>query len=492
MINHFINGAAVAEGGYPSDLFNPSTGSKIGTVLNGGADELDLAAQAAHTAFQSWSTTGLGYRANVLLACRQQVMDHRDELIEICVVEAGKTFADAAAEVDKGIEGLAYAASVGSWLRSATTQNVSSGIDVVDARYPIGVVTTVSPFNFPVMIPLVQCAMAIACGNTVVAKPSEKVPSAFRLIAELMHRGGLPSGVLNVVNGGREVVESMIEHPRVAGLSFVGSTPVAKHLRIRGIENDKRVQAFGSGKNHMIVLPDADLDMAADAAVSAAYGAAGQRCMAISVVVAVGDIGDQLVAKIAQRIPDIVVGSTADSAVQLGPVISPESKQRIHGFIEGAESSGASLVIDGRLQDDQGGWLVGASLVDHVKPGMPVYDQEVFGPVLCIVRASTYKEAMDIVASHPLGNGAAIFTRDGGAAKRYADDIQAGMVGINVPIPVPPWSHSFGGWKASAFTDSKISGPESLNFHTRIKAIISRWPDPVESKVDLGFLKTDS
>ena len=491
MINHFINGAAVAEGGYPSDLFNPSTGSKIGTVLNGGADELDLAAQAAHTAFQSWSTTGLGYRANVLLACRQQVMDHRDELIEICVVEAGKTFADAAAEVDKGIEGLAYAASVGSWLRSATTQNVSSGIDVVDARYPIGVVTTVSPFNFPVMIPLVQCAMAIACGNTVVAKPSEKVPSAFRLIAELMHRAGLPSGVLNVVNGGREVVESMIEHPSVAGLSFVGSTPVAKHLRIRGIENDKRVQAFGSGKNHMIVLPDAELDMAADAAVSAAFGAAGQRCMAISVVVAVGDIGDQLVTKIAQRIPDIVVGSTADAAVQLGPVISPESKQRIHGFIEGVESSGASLIIDGRLQDDQDGWLVGASLVDHVKPGMPVYDQEVFGPVLCVVRASTYKEAMDIVASHPLGNGAAIFTRDGGAAKRYADDIQAGMVGINVPIPVPPWSHSFGGWKASAFTDSKISGPESLNFHTRIKAIISRWPDPAESKVDLGFLKTD-
>ena len=491
MINHFINGTAVAEGDCPSDLFNPSTGSKIGTVLNGGADELDLAAQAAHTAFQSWSSTGLGYRANVLLACRQQVMDHRDDLIKICVVEAGKTFADAAAEVDKGIEGLAYAASVGSWLRSATTQNVSSGIDVVDARYPIGVVTTVSPFNFPVMIPLVQCAMAIACGNTVVAKPSEKVPSAFRLIAELMHKAGLPSGVLNVVNGGREVVEAMIEHPKVAGLSFVGSTPVAKHLRIRGIENDKRVQAFGSGKNHMIVLPDADLDMAADASVSAAYGAAGQRCMAISVVVAVGDIGDQLVAKIAQRIPDIVVGSTADSAVQLGPVISRESKQRIHGFIEGAERSGASLVVDGRLQDDQDGWLVGASLVDHVKPGMPVYDEEVFGPVLSIVRASTYQEAMDIVASHPLGNGAAIFTRDGGAAKRYADDIQAGMVGINVPIPVPPWSHSFGGWKASAFTDSKISGPESLNFHTRVKAITSRWPDPAESKVDLGFLKTD-
>lgn len=492
MINHFISGAGVAEGGYSSDLFNPSSGRKIGSVLNGTADELDMAVQAAYNAFLTWSTTGLGYRANLLLACRQQVMEHRDELIDICVVEAGKTFSDAAAEVDKGIEALAYGGSVASWLTSTTTQNVSSGIDVVDARYPIGVVATVSPFNFPVMIPLVQCAMALACGNTVVAKPSEKVPSAFRLIAEIMHKAGVPSGVLNVVNGGREVVEAMIEHPKVAGLSFVGSTPVAKHLRIKGIENDKRVQAFGSGKNHMIVLPDADLDMAADAAVSAAFGAAGQRCMAISVVVAVGNIGDQLVAKIAQRIPGIKVGSTADKDVQLGPVISPESKQRIHAFIDGAESSGAKLAVDGRMQEDQEGWLVGATLVDHVKPGMPVYDNEVFGPVLSIVRASTYEAAMDIVASHPLGNGAAIFTRDGGAAKRYADDIQAGMVGINVPIPVPPWSHSFGGWKGSAFTDSKVSGPESLNFHTRVKAVVSRWPDPAESKVDLGFLKTDS
>jgi malonate-semialdehyde dehydrogenase (acetylating)/methylmalonate-semialdehyde dehydrogenase len=287
-------------------------------------------------------------------------MEHRDELIDICVVEAGKTFSDATAEVDKGIEALAYGGSVASWLTSTTTQNVSSGIDVVDARYPIGVVATVSPFNFPVMIPLVQCAMALACGNTVVAKPSEKVPSAFRLIAEIMCKAGVPSGVLNVVNGGREVVEAMIEHPKVAGLSFVGSTPVAKHLRIKGIENDKRVQAFGSGKNHMIVLPDADLDMAADAAVSAAFGAAGQRCMAISVVVAVGNIGDQLVAKIAQRIPGIKVGSTADKDVQLGPVISPESKQRIHAFIDGAESSGATLAVDGRMQEDQEGWLVGA------------------------------------------------------------------------------------------------------------------------------------
>ncbi len=492
MINHFISGAGVAEGGYSSDLFNPSSGRKIGSVLNGTADQLDMAVQAAHNAFLTWSTTGLGYRANLLLACRQKVMEHRDELIDICVLEAGKTFSDAAAEVDKGIEALAYGGSVASWLTSTTTQNVSSGIDVVDARYPIGVVTTVSPFNFPVMIPLVQCAMALACGNTVVAKPSEKVPSAFRLIAEIMHKAGVPSGVLNVVNGGREVVEAMIEHPKVAGLSFVGSTPVAKHLRIKGIENDKRVQAFGSGKNHMIVLPDADLDMAADAAVSAAFGAAGQRCMAISVVVAVGNIGDQLVAKIAQRIPGIKVGSTADKDVQLGPVISSESKQRIHAFIDGAESSGATLAVDGRMQEDQEGWLVGATLVDHVKPGMPVYDNEVFGPVLSIVRASTYEAAMDIVASHPLGNGAAIFTRDGGAAKRYADDIQAGMVGINVPIPVPPWSHSFGGWKGSAFTDSKVSGPESLNFHTRVKAVVSRWPDPAESKVDLGFLKTDS
>ena len=491
MVDHFINGAAVSIGGVSSDLFNPSTGAKIGSVLNAGDQELDAAARAAHEAFGSWSTTGLGYRAEILLACRQMIVEHRNALIEICTVEAGKTFADASAEVDKGIEGLAYGASVGSWLRSATTQNVSTGIDVMDARYPVGVICTVSPFNFPVMIPLVQCAMALACGNTVIAKPSEKVPSAFRLIAELMHKAGLPAGVLNVVNGGREVVEAMIEHPKVAGLSFVGSTAVAKQLRIKGIENDKRVQAFGSGKNHMIILPDADLDMAADAAVSAAFGAAGQRCMAISVVVAVGNIGDQLVSKIAERIPSIKMGPASDRDVQLGPVISSESQQRINHFIDGVEDSGGTLCVDGRLDNDQEGWLVGATLVDHVKPGMPIYDNEVFGPVLSVVRASTYEEAMDIIASHPLGNGAAIFTRDGGAAKHYADNVQAGMVGINVPIPVPPWNHSFGGWKDSAFTDSKISGPEALNFHTSVKAIVSRWPDPSSSKVDLGFLRNE-
>jgi malonate-semialdehyde dehydrogenase (acetylating)/methylmalonate-semialdehyde dehydrogenase len=306
-----------------------------------------------------------------------------------------------------------------------------------------------------------------------------------------MHKAGLPAGVLNVVNGGREVVEAMIEHPKVAGLSFVGSTAVAKQLRIKGIENDKRVQAFGSGKNHMIILPDADLDMAADAVASAAFGAAGQRCMAISVVVAVGNIGDQLVAKIAQRIPSIKVGPASDRDVQLGPVISSESQQRINNFIDGVEASGAKLCVDGRLGDDQEGWLVGATLVDNVKPGMPIYDNEVFGPVLSVVRAPTYEDAMEIIASHPLGNGAAIFTRDGGAAKHYADNVQAGMVGINVPIPVPPWNHSFGGWKDSAFTDSKISGPEALNFHTSVKAIVSRWPDPSSSKVDLGFLRND-
>ena len=491
MVNHFVNGEAVSVGGYSSDLFNPSTGAKIGSVLNAGAQELGAAAQAAHKAFGSWSAKGLGHRAEILLACRQMILEHRDALIEICTLEAGKTFADASAEVDKGIEGLAYGASMGSWLRSATTQNVSTGIDVMDARYPVGVICTVSPFNFPVMIPLVQCAMAIACGNTVIAKPSEKVPSAFRLIAELMHKAGLPAGVLNVVNGGREVVEAMIEHPQVAGLSFVGSTAVAKQLRIKGIENDKRVQAFGSGKNHMIILPDADLDMAADAAASAAFGAAGQRCMAISVVVAVGNIGDQLVAKIAERIPNIKIGPASDRDVQLGPVISSESQQRINNLIDGVEASGAKLCVDGRLGDEQEGWLVGATLVDNVKPGMPIYDNEVFGPVLSVVRASTYKDAMEIIASHPLGNGAAIFTRDGGAAKHYADNVQAGMVGINVPIPVPPWNHSFGGWKDSAFTDSKISGPEALNFHTSVKAVVSRWPDPSGSKVDLGFLRND-
>jgi malonate-semialdehyde dehydrogenase (acetylating)/methylmalonate-semialdehyde dehydrogenase len=492
-VNHLIGGEAVDTSCEESAIFNPSTSRQIGTVLHGGVAEVDSAVAAAGAAFKTWSQTGLQYRADLMLKVRELLVQRQAELVDLVMTEAGKTRDDAAAEVGKGLEILAYTAGIGTWYGTGLTRNIASGVDTYDARYPIGVIAAVSPFNFPVMIPVIQSAMAIACGNTVVVKPSEKVPSAFRLIADIFLIAGLPKGVLNVVNGGRIVVERFTEHPDIAGVTFVGSTAVAKKVRVAGVMNDKRVQAFGGGKNHMIVLPDADLDVAADAAVSAAYGAAGQRCMAISVVVAVGGIGDQLVAKIKSRISSIVVGSVHDDDVQLGPVISQESMSKINAFISVAEQEGAFLAVDGReLNRTCDGWLVGASLVDHVRPGMSIYENEVFGPVLSVVRAETFDEAMNVANQHSMGNGAAIFTRDGAAARQYVDGIEAGMVGVNIPIPVPAFMHSFGGWKDSAFTETKLFGPQSLTFLTRMKAVVTRWPDPAKSSVNLGFLQNKS
>lgn len=488
VINHLIAGKTVTSSIGESAIYDPSTAEQIGKVLNGGEVETDQAVAAAKAAFTSWSKTGLQYRADLLLDVRDLLKQNKGKLIDMVMSEAGKTREDAAAEFGKGIESLAYVASVGSWYDTHFSKNVARGIDTHDARYPIGVVAAISPFNFPIMVPVLQASMAIACGNTVVSKPSEKVPSAMRLIAELFLKAGLPAGVLNVVNGGREVVERLAQNPDVAGITFIGSTAVAKKVRIAGVMNDKRVQAFGSGKNHMVVLPDANLDMAADAAVSAAFGAAGQRCMAISVLLAVGGIGDALVEKINSRISAISVGSAHSDGVQLGPVISQASKIRIHSLVSSAATEGATLAVDGRdLGEDHKGWIVGATVVDHVKPGMAIYEQEVFGPVLSVVRAGTYQEAMAIIAGHPMGNGAAIFTSDGGAARQFTDQVHAGMVGVNVPIPVPAYTHSFGGWKDSAFTETKLMGPDSLPFFTSIKAVTTRWPDPASSMVNLGF-----
>ncbi|MEM8937590.1 MAG: CoA-acylating methylmalonate-semialdehyde dehydrogenase [Pseudomonadota bacterium] len=486
VVDHYIKGEPVNSYTEKEDLVNPSTGDVSASVLYGGASEVDAAVAAAKEAQKSWARSGLVARGEMLLEVRELMRRDRDTLIDFCINEGGKTRNDAIAEVAKGIETLSFNSAVSSWYNTRLTQNVSGGVDTHEARFPIGVVAAVAPFNFPVLVPMLQTGMALACGNAVVVKPSEKVPSSMRHIAEYFAQAGFPDGLVNVVNGGRAVVERMIEHPDVAGLTFVGSTPVAKALRVRGVELDKRVQAFGSGKNHMIVLPDADLGMAADAAVSAAYGAAGQRCMAISVLVAVGDIGDELVAKIKERIPNVRLGSALDDNTELGPVISAQSRERIHEFIEQAAPGGAEVVVDGRL-DNPVGNLVGATLVDHVTPGMRLHDEEVFGPVLSVVRAETYEDAMQIVDDHPLGNGAAIFTRDGGAAREYTHDIRAGCVGVNVPIPVPIFSHSFGGWKGSAFTETRLSGPEAMAFHTRIKTITTRWPDPSTSRVDLGF-----
>jgi malonate-semialdehyde dehydrogenase (acetylating)/methylmalonate-semialdehyde dehydrogenase len=486
-VGHFIAGTVVGASASDLPILNPATGRELGRVAVGTSENVDAAVAAAMAALPQWSATGLQFRANLMLNLRAAIKDARSELIDIVVAELGKTQADAAAEVDRGIEMLGQAASVGNWYGAPATPGVSSGVDVQEYRFPIGVVAAISPFNFPVLIPILQSAMAIVCGNTVVMKPSERDPSACLRIAELFQRAGLPDGVFNVVMGDRLVVDRLLEHPDVAGISFVGSTPVARHIRITGVANNKRVQAFGGGKNHMVVMPDADLDAVADAAVSSAYGAAGQRCMAVSVVVAVGDSGDSLVQKIADRLTKLKVGSPAEEATQIGPVITKASHASITSHLANAENEGAKLVVDGRnVRADDGGWYVGPSLIDHVKPGMAVHATELFGPVLSVVRVPTYDEAAKVIASHPLGNGAAIFTRDGATARRFINETESGMIGINVPIPFPALFHSFGGWKDSSFAETKLFGPGALNFCTRTKTVSVRWPESSASSTGLG------
>ena len=485
-INHFINGAAVAgAGGTP--VFDPSSGVQSGVAAVATNEVVEAAVAAARQAFTGWSRTGLQQRAGMMIELGQALRRAQDELTQLVVSELGKTPADAGAEVERAIEVLGQAASIGTWYGGPFSPGVSRGVDAYEVRYPIGVVAAVSPFNFPVLIPVVQAAMAIASGNTVVLKPSDRDPGATVRIAELFAGAGLPDGVFNVVLGGKAIVEQLIEHPHIAGISFVGSTPVAQAIRIAGVAKNKRVQAFGGGKNHMVVLPDSDLDMAADAAVSAAFGAAGQRCMAVSVVVAVGDIADPLVAKIAKRVRGLRTGPANDADSDIGPVITRESRDRITRYLEGAKTQGGELVVGAGLVEAHGGWYVAPALIDHVKPGMAVHSDELFGPVLSVVRVSSYEEAAAIIANHPLGNGAAIFTRDGGAARRFIDETEAGQIGVNVPIPFPVFFHSFGGWKDSAFTETKLFGPGAIAFHTRTKTVTSRWPDPAGSRIDLGF-----
>jgi malonate-semialdehyde dehydrogenase (acetylating) / methylmalonate-semialdehyde dehydrogenase len=486
-VGHFIAGELQpADDG--SQIFNPSNGKPTAIAAIGTPAEVDRAVAAARAAFPAWSAQGLQNRATVMLELRGALQKARDELVDIVVAELGKTLADAGAEVDRAIEVLGQLASIGSWYGGAFSPGVSRGVDAMEVRFPIGVVVAISPFNFPVLIPVVQGAMAMACGNTVVLKPSERDPSATLRLAEIFSGAGLPEGVLNVVLGGKTIVDRLVDHPDVAGISFVGSTPVAKSIRIAGVSRNKRVQAFGGGKNHMVVLPDADLDLAADAAVSAAYGAAGQRCMAVSVVVAVGSIGDALVGKIKERLAKLRTGDPAEAATEVGPLITAESRDRIASYLANAASEGASVVADGRGVVTKGdGWFLGPSLVDHVRPGMALHSDELFGPVLSVVRAASYEDAVAIIAGHPLGNGAAIFTNDGGLARRFVDEVEAGQVGINVPIPFPVFFHNFAGWKDSAFTETKLFGPGAIAFHTRTKTVSARWPDTKATKVDLAF-----
>ena len=491
-VDSYINGKSSSESNKTGKIYNPSYGTQIGEVLYATNGVANKAVESSYEASKAWSKTGLSYRAELILKFRQGVINKSNEIIEICITEAGKTRPDAEAELDRAVQALTHAAGVQHFYPSNYSQNVAGGIDIADLRFPIGVIAGVGPFNFPILIPILHSAMALVTGNTYIAKPSEKVPSISRLYADIWKEAGLPDGCYNVLNGEKEIVELLVRHEKVDGLAFIGSTAAAKSLKMLGVENNTKVQALGGGKNHMIVLPDADLDMSADAAVSASFGAAGQRCMAVSVVVTVGDIADELISKIQSRMPDLVMGVTDDEKTQLGPVISQANKDRIYSFIDSAEPDGASLVVDGRDRSNLlEGCFVGPTLIDNVKPGMSVYENEIFGPVLCFVRAKTYDEAMQITHSHQLGNGAALFTRDGGVAKKWSEEIQAGSVGINVPIPLPTYAHSFGGWKDSGFSETKAFGPSSIDFYTKTKSLTTRWPDPAESKVDLGFPRND-
>jgi malonate-semialdehyde dehydrogenase (acetylating)/methylmalonate-semialdehyde dehydrogenase len=414
------------------------------------------------------------------------------ELAAVITAQHGKTLPDAAGEVQRGLECIEFACGIPDLLKGEFSAQVASGVDVRSLRQPVGVVACITPFNFPCMVPLWMLPNAIACGNAVILKPSERDPGASVLLAEIFREAGLPDGVLNVVHGDQVAVNRLLVHPDVAAVSFVGSTPVARHIYETGTAHGKRVQALGGAKNHMVVLPDADLDLAADAAVSAAYGSAGERCMAVSVVVAVGEVGDPLIDAIRLRLDKLVVGPGNDPASEMGPLITAEHRDRVASYLDKGAAAGAVTVVDGRTTKVEGdGFFLGASLLDQVTPDMDVYRDEIFGPVLCVVRAASYDDALQLVNSNPYGNGVAIFTRDGGAARRFEQEVEVGMVGINVPIPVPVATFSFGGWRASLFGDSHMYGAEGVRFYTRNKVVTTRWPDPATSTVDLGFPRPD-
>jgi len=438
-------------------------------------------------ASREWGSSSLTRRAGLLFRLRELLDANRDELAKAVTHEHGKVLEDARGEVARGIENVEFACGIPSHLRGSSNSEISRGVDIRTVLGPLGVVAGITPFNFPVMVPLWMMANAIACGNCFVLKPSEKDPSASLLLADFVQHAGVPDGVFNVVQGDSEAVNALLAHRDIAAISFVGSTPVARHVYETGTRHGKRVQALGGAKNHMVVLPDADLDAAADAAVSAAYGSAGERCMAISVVVAVGSVADRLVEAITSRIPDVVIGAGGDPASMMGPLISSEHRDRVRSYVERAAGEGATVVVDGSGTARDAGFFVGCSLLDDVKPGMRVYDDEIFGPVLSVVRVPTLDDALALVNDNPYGNGTALFTRDGGAARRFEREVQVGMVGINVPIPVPVASHSFGGWKASIFGDSSIYGPDGVRFYTRPKVVTSRWPDPGPGAVELHF-----
>ena len=493
-VNHWINGALVAgTSGRNGPVYDPVTGEVTRQVDFASVEEVDAAVAAAHGAFPGWRATSISKRTEIMFRMRNLVEQHREEIAAHLTREHGKVRSDALGEVARGLENLEFATGIPHLLKGGFSEQVSTGVDVYQIRQPLGVVAGITPFNFPAMVPMWMFANAIACGNAFILKPSEKDPSASVYMAELWKEAGLPDGVFNVVHGDKVAVDRILEHPDVVAVSFVGSTPIARYISETGTKNGKRVQALGGAKNHMVVLPDADIDMAADAAVSAAYGSAGERCMAISVVVAVGDVADPLVDAIEERLPKIKIGPGHEEGSEMGPLITKEHRDKVASYLDSGPSQGATLRVDGRehvlYQEDKGFWL-GVSLLDNVTPEMECYRNEIFGPVLEVVRVHDYPEALKIVNDNEYGNGTAIFTRDGGAARQYQFDVNVGMVGLNVPIPVPVAYYSFGGWKASLFGDLHMYGPEGIQFYTRAKVVTARWPDPGTSSVDLGFPRT--
>ncbi|WP_434089663.1 CoA-acylating methylmalonate-semialdehyde dehydrogenase [Micromonospora tulbaghiae] len=493
-VTHWIDGkpfAGVTERAAP--VYDPALGTVRTEVPLASVDEVDQAVASAAAAFASWRTSSLTKRTQVLFAFRELVNQHKQELAELITAEHGKVVSDALGEVTRGLEVVEFACGIPHLLKGGYSEGVSTNVDVYSIRQPVGVCAVISPFNFPVMVPMWFVPIAIAAGNTVVLKPSEKDPSASLLVARLWEQAGLPAGVFNVVHGDKVAVDRLLEHPEVKAVSFVGSTPIARYVYETGTRNGKRVQALGGAKNHMVVLPDADLDLAADAAVNAGFGSAGERCMAISALVVVEPVADDLVARIRERIATLKVGDGRRSC-DMGPLVTREHRDRVASYLDAGVEAGAELVVDGRevrVDGDESGFWLGPSLLDRVQPEMSVYTDEIFGPVLSVVRVGSYDEALALVNANRYGNGTAIFTNDGGAARRYQNEVEVGMVGVNVPIPVPMAYYSFGGWKDSLFGDSHAHGAEGVHFFTRGKVVTSRWLDPSHGGINLGFPEND-
>jgi malonate-semialdehyde dehydrogenase (acetylating) / methylmalonate-semialdehyde dehydrogenase len=487
-ISHWIDGQVVAStSGRSGPVYDPATGEVQAEVDLASAEELDRAVAVAKAALPAWRATNLSRRAEIMFRVRELIDANRKEIATILTKEHGKVLSDALGEVARGLENVEFACGIPNLLKGGYSEQASSGVDVYQIKQPLGVVAGITPFNFPAMVPMWMFANALACGNTFILKPSEKDPSASMFLADLLKQAGLPDGCFNVVHGDKVAVDRILDHPDIAAVSFVGSTPIARYIYETGTKNGKRVQALGGAKNHMLVLPDADLDMAADAAVSAAYGSAGERCMAISVILAMDSIADDLVGKITDRIPSITVGPASDPSSEMGPLITGEHRDKVAAYVTGAPGEGATVVVDGTDGAPTEGFFVKPSLLDHVTPSMSCYQDEIFGPVLSVVRVSSYEEGLRLINDNQFGNGTAIFTRDGGAARQFQFEVNVGMVGVNVPIPVPVSYYSFGGWKASLFGDQHMYGPEGVNFYTRSKVVTSRWPDPASSSIDLGF-----